>query len=626
MAAYSIPDSPKKYKTEYSRFKGVDFSSNPTQIDDKRGAAGTVNLISDSGGFPEKRKGWRRLQECEAPVNGLYRGTIKGKEYFLVHGGTKLYQWTDNSITQLKTGLKNARGTAFSMNNKIYVLTGAEYLVFDGKTVKNVTDEAYVPTTTIANKPTGGGTAFEDVNLLSPKRKNEFSGDGSAKTYQLDTTDIDSITEVKVDDEVWASSKYSLDKAKGQVTFTEAPPRPAVTGADNVTITFSKAVDGYADKITKCTIAAIYGGKSQDRVFLAGNPDQPDTDWHCESNDPTYFSDLSYATIGADGAPIMGYCSISDSQAVFKADNRSDTTIYFRGYTITDKSVQFPVRRCATGAGAVAKQGFAYLLDDPLFLSRSGVFSLTTNNLTAMQAVRNRSFYVDAQLTKEANLENAVSVAWNGYYVLCVNGKCYILDGNQNLSYKPQSYGDYVYECYYWDNLPAVAFLEYHGALYFGTADGKICRLNTDIDGMQAYSDGGTKDEDGRIVGGRAIVAEWHTKADDDGDFMTYKTMVKRGSGVMLKPYTRSSVIVYARTDRDFGRKIRESLMDIFDFWDIDFSRFSFLTNDSPQVVPFNSKVKKYKTLQLIVRNEGLDEAFGVFGLIKRYTIGTSVR
>lgn len=113
MAAYSIPDSPKKYKTEYSRFKGVDFSSNPTQIDDKRGAAGTVNLISDSGGFPEKRKGWRRLQECEAPVNGLYRGTIKGKEYFLVHGGTKLYQWTDNSITQLKTGLKTPGGRRF---------------------------------------------------------------------------------------------------------------------------------------------------------------------------------------------------------------------------------------------------------------------------------------------------------------------------------------------------------------------------------------------------------------------------------------------------------------------------------------------------------------------------------
>ena len=168
--------------------------------------------------------------------------------------------------------------------------------------------------------------------------------------------------------------------------------------------------------------------------------------------------------------------------------------------------------------------------------------------------------------------------------------------------------------------------LEYHGSLYFGTADGKICKMNTDVDGMQAYSDGGTMDEEGRINDGTAIIAEWYTKADDDGDFMTYKTMVKRGSGVMMKPYTRTKVIVYAKTDRDFGRKIRESLLDIFNFWDIDFSRFSFVTTDSPQVVPFNSKVKKYKTLQLIVRSEGVNEAFGVFGIIKRYTIGTSVR
>ena len=102
--------------------------------------------------------------------------------------------------------------------------------------------------------------------------------------------------------------------------------------------------------------------------------------------------------------------------------------------------------------------------------------------------------------------------------------------------------------------------------------------------------------------------------------------MVKRGSGVIMKPYLRTSVTVYARTDRDFGREIRSSILDLLDFWDIDFNRFSFVTNDAPQVVPFNSKVKKYKTLQLIVRSEGINEAFGVFGLIKRYTIGTSVR
>ena len=273
MATYKIPDSPKKYKTEYSKFKGVDLSSNPTQVDSARGASGTVNLISDSGGFPEKRKGWRVLLNVEKPVNGLYRGIIKGKEYFLVHGGTRLYKWTENTLTELKSGLTNKQGTSFTLNDKMYVLTGGEYLVFDGETAKDATVDAYVPTTTIANKPTGGGTSFEDVNLLSNKRKNEFCADGSATTYQLDTTDIESIAEVKVDDKVWESSKYTLDKTKGQVKFTSAPPKPAITGKDNVVITFVKPVEGYKEKITKCTIAAIYGGKSQDRVFFAGNPD-----------------------------------------------------------------------------------------------------------------------------------------------------------------------------------------------------------------------------------------------------------------------------------------------------------------------------------------------------------------
>lgn len=72
--------------------------------------------------------------------------------------------------------------------------------------------------------------------------------------------------------------------------------------------------------------------------------------------------------------------------------------------------------------------------------------------------------------------------------------------------------------------------------------------------------------------------------------------------------------------------EIVETFADIFSWTDIDFSRFTFNSNDAPQVLPFNSKVKKYKTLQLIMKNDAMNEAFGIFGIIKRYTIGTSVR
>ena len=58
---------------------------------------------------------------------------------------------------------------------------------------------------------------------------------------------------------------------------------------------------------------------------------------------------------------------------------------------------------------------------------------------------------------------------------------------------------------------------------------------------MDAYNDDG-----------QAIVADWATKLDDDGDFMQYKTMPKRGSGVYLKTYTRSGVGGFWRTDSAF--------------------------------------------------------------------------
>ena len=94
----------------------------------------------------------------------------------------------------------------------------------------------------------------------------------------------------------------------------------------------------------------------------------------------------------------------------------------------------------------------------------------------------------------------------------------------------------------------------------------------------------------------------------------------------MIKPYTRSSAKVTIRTEKDFGSEIKSETMDIFDWEDIDFSRFTFHSNDAPQVVPFNTKIKKYITMQIFIKNEALNEGFGVFGIIKRYMKGNYVK
>jgi hypothetical protein len=51
----------------------------------------------------------------------------------------------------------------------------------------------------------------------------------------------------------------------------------------------------------------------------------------------------------------------------------------------------------------------------------------------------------------------------------------------------------------------------------------------------------------------------------------------------------------------------------------MDFDRFTFSTNDSPDVMPFDSAIRKYRSLQIIARNNELSEGFGVYGFIKRY-------
>ena len=203
------------------------------------------------------------------------------------------------------------------------------------------------------------------------------------------------------------------------------------------------------------------------------------------------------------------------------------------------------------------------------------------------------------------------------YLLALPNGHVYVMDGRQNKTYRSASMGDFVYECYYWENIPAVCWMCARGGeseeLYFGTADGRICKVNSDIESVTRYSDDGA-----------AIDAVWATKYDDDGTPALLKTMLKRGCCVTIKPYARSSGTVYFRSDRTAGaeKETASKQMDILNFEDIDFERFTFNTDDSPQEIFLNRKVKNYKRLQLIVRNGEPNEGFGVFQITKHFVIG----
>ena len=609
----------------YQRFRGVDFSTDPALVDDAR-SPWAPNIYADQGGMPCKRPGWRTVADFgtfvppghDPPrINGLFRVKIQDEEHLLCHAGTELFRWSEEGDPEeLFSDLPDERSAAVFLGDCLWIFTGAGLLRYDGNDVTDAALDAHVPLTVIGSSPAGGGETYEAVNLLTGQQKVGFLANGSDKTYHLPYANVDSVDLVEVNGTAMRSG-WTADPNAGTVTFTTAPAAPSAGAEDNVFITFTKTVSGYADRIGKCRFGIVWGvGGAADRIVASGNPDYPNQDWICAYKDPTYWPDTSYAVCGTTETAILGYRRWGEQLAVIKEDNGQDSTVFLRSGSLDENGeAVFTVKPCLSGVGAVSRFGFGSIGSEQLILTGGGIYALTNNILTAERICQNRSFRIDPRLTAE-DLSEAVCCTFDGCFLVFVDGKVYGMDGRQQKAYPSRNDTEFLYECFYWENIPARCVLRVvedgKEDLFFGGDDGKVRKLNCDVEGMARYSDDG-----------EAITAIWSTKADDDGDPMIYKTLLKKGNAVTIKPYNRSSAKILFRTDQDaVAWQAAEGQMDIFDWEDIDFSRFTFNANDGPQEIPLNRKVKNYKRLQILVKNDAVNEGFGVYAVTKHFVTG----
>lgn len=625
MKRVSVPNfsSPSIITRQYRSFRGLDYSADESQIDGSRSPL-AVNMISDAGGWPQKRLGWRVLRRYTGRINGIYPyrkddGTIE----LIVHAGAAIYRDAESPV-KLRDSLKDDYSTSFYMANKLYILTGAQYLVYDGSSVKNVSDDAYTPTTRYGMKPTGSGTAYEKVNLLSPWRYNKFTGDGESKVYQLDVKDLDDgkTVTVKVDGTELKTGDFSVDYKAGKITFDTAPKKPA-NGLDNVEIKFCKtsklkdSTEKAESLILNCTICTTYGVSTEDRVFVTGNPKHPATEYYSGLGDPSYFPDINFVEVGSADWPILNYLKFQGDLVIVKEHNAQEYTVWHQSGELLSGVAAFPLRPGVAGIGAVAKRGAQQLLDDAMFLTPRGVFARVNSVALAKveQGVKCRSNRINRDILSRTDLKDAVSVVWDGYFILCfpATGECFVADSNQ-----PQSNGGY--EWYYWKNIPARVFAQETGVLWFGTSDGRLCRLNNDVTDkegniqMDAYNDDG-----------QPIEWVWATKMDDFGNIGMFKNLTKRGCVIQFKTAVQSSCDIYLRTEKDFGVKKRSESLRQLDFEQLDFEKWTFNTLPN-NIRSLKSKVKKFQQLQVILRGKELDEAFGVLEIVLRATAGNPVK
>ena len=455
----------------YSNFRGVDFRGNE------------INLLRS----PDSLNVWKDYKETESirtrpgmekkittthPVYGIYpyRGSL------LVHTGTTLRKIEGDTETILFSYLTNRRSQAFICDDVFYIIDGTNYLKYDGNTIETV--KGYVPTTTIARKPLGGGTTYEDVNMLSDYRKNSFLSDNIELHYFLDVTNIDKEKpKVTVNGEVIDETEYRVDYELGKITFiNKAPDAPQTPGQDNVIIEFKKTVKDengrrkYRDIVRKCTMIQVF----DNRVFFSGHPDYPNLMWNSSLHDPSYVSDLDYYHEGMDDAAITGLVAGNNALWVFREPSDTNTTIFYHTPSIDDEYGKiYPSSHSSVSVGCIGKA--VNFNDDIVFFSERGMEGIS-GDVTTEQVVAHRSTVVDRKLIAEQEYKNMVTAEWEGYLLVFIGNKVYLADSRAMF----QNENHYEYEWFYWE-------LEYKvtcatvkdGILYLGTSDGVYTLTDT---------------------------------------------------------------------------------------------------------------------------------------------------
>jgi hypothetical protein len=458
----------------YSGFRGVDFRGEEINL---VRSPDSVNVWKDykETDSIRTRPGLAKTQNFDAPVFGIFFYKAGSNEMCLVHSGTKLYKIVGKTKTELYSGLKEARSDSFIYNNTWYFKDGKHYLQYDGQTIKEV--EGYVPTTSIARKPGGGGSVYEDVNYLTGKRKNTFLADGESKEFLLDAQKIDTDFQpiVKVSDK--AVTNFTVDYNAGKITFTEAPTAPKTDGQDNVSVEFRKTVAGYPDRIKKCTLLQVF----DNRVFFSGNPDYPNVVYHCSLNDPSYCSDLDYYNEGLDNAAVKGLVAGNNALWVFREPSQANTTVFYHTPTIdADYGKIYPSQHSSISTGCVGAA--VNFNDDIIFFSDRGMEGIS-GDVTTEQVVAHRSSMVDRKMLAETNYKNMVLAEWEGYLIVFIDDKAYLADSRAAVNIENHS----EYEFFYWELGKKVTSAKVNrGILYIGTADGVYTLTDKEAD-VESY-------------------------------------------------------------------------------------------------------------------------------------------
>ena len=541
MAQLTVPSAPKEFATHYEMLLGVDFQADQTAVD-KRRSPDMVNMISDFGGNPVKRDGYRKVGYGYASlvlVDGVMYGVYATNSTFaVVQIELNGYEFSEIGAPYTYSANVGTIKSVFVYQKSIYTIATKAFLCFDSekKTISKVgigagmmsmgavgeaspTYADNIPDTIISLKPDGtGGVTLDDKNVFSIYQRFNYQGNGSATTYKIPNyTKIGTYVKAEVKDANGDWQEVTLASASSEavtgktldgtgfetnnirnasVTFTSAPATPSVAGEDNVRITFApysmevveagtpNKYKGYYNETFVNLLNSPSATLQSGRMFVA----EKYKVYYSDVSDPFSISDLAWFAVDSE---VVSFTRSNNYLAVLTKDNGRSTIYLASEATRTvdnqtgETETYFSVKESNAGIGAIAPKAVATLSDEPLFLSNTGIFGILTN-WTSEKYATNRSSRINRKLCKELNLENSVGCAYNDYFYLAVNGRMYVLDGRHKESDRA---GNKPFEAYYFEGLPAIENMYViNNKMYFCDADATYT-WNDDLAETERYYD-----------------------------------------------------------------------------------------------------------------------------------------
>lgn len=527
-----------------------------------------------------------------------------------------------NYIQYLEASNLGSIGTGdasfFEFDNKVYILCGEYWVCKDpeGATesdrLARVKDIAYVPTVFVNTPPAGGGTIYDEINMLTPKKKQEFNGDNASTTYQLAQDDIDSVVKVEVGITTYTevennpgATEYTVNKTDGTVTFGSAPP----SGYGNVIIEWSKTDVGNLGIIEGMKYGTVFGGDVDTRVFLYGNSS-------CQNR--VYFSGTTFqngiAVPSAEYFPATAQVDIGPSNfAVTDLTRQYDrllaTTNKPEAYYLTLSTEQLSV---TLGDGSSTTRYVPSVSTFPLNQAHGNVAMGQGQLIMNYPATFEDGAIVMWKATNVRDEKNAEiisqRIALDLDKIPMHSVKTFDLQEKNQLwviydkkawiyNYENKTYSRLEFP----DTMTHICSL--NGNIYMSTDGKNVIKFS---EAFTTYGNNptslNTEEEAAEIEEKIKIKAYWEMNFSDFGVPYLRKTMSKLWVSLQPQNWTSCEVSFISNRLESTIKKQIEYKKQWFD--NVNFADFHFTSSVNPQPFRLKLKAKKFTNLKITIRNE----------------------